>query len=103
MATIGFASDRYGNLGGRATDTGAIDYTTVAADIATLVADGASPTQGHVNTLNSDWATLKTTLDLSVAVPTAGLKVIIDTTMTKNQALAALEKIMAAVRASSLT
>ena len=26
-------------------------YATVATDIATLVSDGASPTQGHVNTL----------------------------------------------------
>lgn len=34
--------------------------TTVAADIATLVADGASPTQGHVNTLNTDWGTFLT-------------------------------------------
>lgn len=33
---------------------------TVAADIATLVADGASPTQGHVTTLNTDWGTFLT-------------------------------------------
>lgn len=32
--------------------------TTVAANIATLVADGASPTQGHVNTLNTNWGVL---------------------------------------------
>lgn len=36
----------------------AIDTTTVAANVATLVADGASPTQGHVNTLNTNWGTL---------------------------------------------
>jgi hypothetical protein len=32
--------------------------TTVAADVATLVSDGASPTQAHVNTLNTDWTAL---------------------------------------------
>ena len=31
---------------------------TVAADVATLVADGATPTQAHVNTLNTDWTAL---------------------------------------------
>ena len=36
--------------------------TTVNTDVATLVADGASPTQGHVNTLNTDWSTFKTAL-----------------------------------------
>lgn len=35
---------------------------TVAADIATLVADGATPTQAHVNTLNTDWGTFLTAL-----------------------------------------
>lgn len=34
--------------------------TTVAADVATLVADGATPTQAHVTTLNTDWATFLT-------------------------------------------
>ena len=33
---------------------------TVAANIATLVTDGASPTQGHVNTLNTNWGTFLT-------------------------------------------
>jgi hypothetical protein len=32
--------------------------TTVDANIATLVADGASPTQAHVTTLNTNWAAL---------------------------------------------
>lgn len=34
--------------------------TTVAANIATLVADGASPTQAHVTTLNTNWGTFLT-------------------------------------------
>lgn len=33
--------------------------TTVNTDVATLVADGATPTQAHVNTLNTDWTALK--------------------------------------------
>lgn len=36
--------------------------TTVAADVATLVADGATPTQAHVTTLNTDWGTFLTSL-----------------------------------------
>lgn len=38
----------------------AASSTTVAANIATLVADGAVPTQGHVNTLNTNWGTFLT-------------------------------------------
>lgn len=36
--------------------------TTVAADVATLVADGATPTQAHVNTLNTDWTALSASI-----------------------------------------
>jgi hypothetical protein len=36
------------------------DKTTVDGNIATLVADGATPTQAHVNTLNTNWTTMKT-------------------------------------------
>jgi hypothetical protein len=43
------------------------DYATFASDLATLVADGAAPTQGHVNSVNSDWTTLKGILDGLVA------------------------------------
>lgn len=32
---------------------------TVSTDVATLVADGASPTQAHVNTLNTDFGLLQ--------------------------------------------
>lgn len=35
---------------------------TVTADIATLVADGATPTQAHVNTLNTDYTAFLATL-----------------------------------------
>lgn len=36
----------------------ATDTAAVAAAIAVLVADGASPTQAHVNTANAAWGTL---------------------------------------------
>lgn len=41
--------------------------TSVAADVATLVADGASPTQAHVTTLNTDWGTLLTAINAYTA------------------------------------
>lgn len=37
--------------------------TAVNSAVATLVADGASPTQAHVTTLNTAWSALKTALD----------------------------------------
>jgi hypothetical protein len=45
---------------------------TVAADIAVLVADGASPTQAHVNTLNTDWGTYLTAVNALLAGLAAG-------------------------------
>lgn len=53
------------------TSVAAINYTTVAANIATLVADGASPTQAHVTTLNTNWATLKALIDAAVTAAAA--------------------------------
>lgn len=55
-ADAGKYSTSVGRLGGA-------DYTAVAAAIATLVADGASPTQAHVTTLNNAWTTLKGLID----------------------------------------
>lgn len=59
-------------------NTAAISYTAVAADIATLVADGATPTQAHVTTLNTDWGTLKTQIDAKQAEVSANLVVQFD-------------------------
>lgn len=50
----------------------AIVYTSVAADIATLVADGATPTQAHVTTLNTHWTALKALIDTAVALAPSG-------------------------------
>lgn len=53
----------------------AMATTTVAANIATLVADGASPTQGHVNTLNTNWGTLLTLIDAAKVAAAAAIPV----------------------------
>lgn len=52
------ASDPVGICHKVADVTQSVASATVAADIAVLVADGASPTQGHVTTLNTDWTAL---------------------------------------------
>lgn len=49
---------QFGNAGPVVDVLNSVATTAVAADIAVLVADGASPTQGHVNTLATDWTTL---------------------------------------------
>jgi hypothetical protein len=59
--------------------------TAVAADIAVLVADGASPTQGHVNTLNTDWGTFLTALTAyNAAVAALGGSVSADVSLLIN-------------------
>src|SRR5271166_2370205 len=41
---------------------------TVATNVATLVSDGASPTQAHVTTLNTNWGSLKAALAYDVVI-----------------------------------
>ncbi len=67
------------------TSVAAIVYTTLAAAIATAVADGASPTQAHVTAINNAWTTVKGEIDAAVtaaaAAPTSqtgGLVVVVD-------------------------
>lgn len=71
--------------------------TTVAADVATLVADGASPTQAHVTTLNTDWGTFLTafnTYKAGVGALTADVTLMFNpsTVTNMNQLRAALRK-----------
>ncbi len=63
-SSVGHASDVV-NSSSTATDSAAVDtlQATVAANVATLVADGASPTQGHVTTLNTNWGLLNTAVN----------------------------------------
>ena len=49
-------------------------YASVVTDIATLVSDAGSPTQGHVNTLNTDWGVFKTALDAAIAAAATAAK-----------------------------
>lgn len=86
--------------------------TNVAAAVAVLVADGASPTQAHVNTLNTAWgllataiATAKTsTAAAKVAAAPANAVLDIDTAVltTKNAVRATLRNIMHQVDGSGL-
>lgn len=57
-----------GRYGVTAKGASAPDFATVTADIATLVADGASPTQAHVTTLNTDYAPLAAAINGDVTV-----------------------------------
>lgn len=66
--------------------------SSVVADTATLVADGASPTQGHVNTLNTDVTALNTALSGDVVVVWDGSVV-----TNKRQLQAALRHALRAV------
>jgi len=64
---------------------------TVAADVATLVADGVTPTQGHVNTLNTDWGTYLTAENLKRA---GVVNIEYDTTLTINQIREAIRSLL---------
>jgi len=98
--------------------TAAPSTTAVAAAIGVLVADGASPTQAHVTTLNSAWTTLLAAIVAQVALVstadtaaglndgTNGVSMTIDlakvaTATVLRKVLSALEK--AAVAAGALT
>lgn len=43
-------------------------FAAVTADVATLVADGASPTQAHVTTLNTDYTALAAAINGDVTI-----------------------------------
>ncbi len=73
--------------------TTASTQATVAADIATLVADGASPTQAHVTTLNTDWAAFIATLG---TLP-AKNDVVVSVNTTAVTTLGALRAVMATI------
>lgn len=89
--TIGtaFANGSYGpSVKGGA----APSFAAVTADVATLVADGASPTQAHVTTLNTDYTALAAAINGDVSV-------VWDTTKIthRNQLRAALTRALHAV------
>ena len=78
--------------------------TAVAADVATLVADGASPTQGHVTTLNTDYTALAaaiTAFEADIAGVPATADVLISyntsTVVSKSTLRLAVERLLQAL------
>ena len=120
MARIAFGATLNGDLGqGRfntsagsvapATTSAAIANgtlrTDVAAAVATLVADGASPTQAHVTTLNNAWGLLNTAIgNAATAAAAANVVLDVDTGVvtTQNGIMAALRELMQTVKGSGL-
>jgi hypothetical protein len=80
---------------------------TAAADVAVLVADGATPTQAHVTTLNTDYTALATAIATSVADvsanPSANVVIVWDATITKRAQLrSALRSALTLLNGSSI-
>jgi hypothetical protein len=77
-----------------------LDTTAVDADVTQLVTDAGSPTQDHVNTLATDWSTLSIASTALTAAITGDVSVQWNSaTITKrNQLLAALRKVITAVK-----
>lgn len=89
--------------------TAAPATATVAANVATLVADGATPTQAHVTTLNTNWGAFLTgetayRAAVGTAIAGADLTVLFDTSkFTKlNQVKAALAAVLQSAQASGI-
>lgn len=85
------------SVGGKA-DIVAADTTDVAAAIAVLVADGASPTQAHVTTLNNAWTTLLAAITAinGAAADSADLKIVVNnaTVTTTNKFVALMRALL---------
>lgn len=88
MAITGSTWDQFGNLTGRIADPTAAQIATMQAAVDVLVADAATPTQAHVNTMVTAWNAV------SSAVGTGGgVKIIVDSAIitTRNQLVMAIE------------
>ena len=97
MAFASITASAAGVLAGGAVPATAASTTAVAAAIGVLVADGASPTQAHVTTLNNAWTTL-----LAAIVAVNGSIASADATLVINQANVTTRKQMQAIFASIL-
>lgn len=82
--------------------TSALSTTNVAADVATLVADAALPTQAHVTTLSGHWTTLLAAITGQTVANSGDVSVSIDTSTitTYTQLKACLDAILRAARGS---
>lgn len=76
-------------------------YAAVATDIATLVSDGASPTQAHVTTLAADWAILKAILDGNQTAAAGTVVATIDLTTITDWGM--LDKAFRAIRSAAIS
>lgn len=76
--------------------------TTATADMATLVADGASPTQAHVTAMNTAFGAMVGPLNALHVAST--VSIVFDTTgiTTMNQLKAALKNLELQIRGSGL-
>lgn len=68
--------------------------TATDTAVGVLVADGAAPTQAHVNDLAAAWATLEAAIDAAVAQVSGNLVITID-----NANITTLSKLRKALRA----
>jgi hypothetical protein len=89
MATRSFSSSTVGYVAPKGDNTASVE-----AAIAVLEADGAAPTQAHVNSLRTVWNTLKSG-NVIVTIDTAAVT-------TRTQLRAALDAVMFNLQGSDL-
>lgn len=102
MARISFASNATGLQVGRSADISAATAAVAAAEVdvaaavAVLVADGASPTQAHVTTLDAAHTILAAAIVANSASQSGAVVVSIDNSVvtTRNQLRAALRALL---------
>lgn len=77
-----------GDLVGRVSDPTAAQIATMQAAVDVLVADAASPTQAHVNTMVTAWNAVS-----AAAATGGGVKIVVDSSIitTRNQLVTAIE------------
>ena len=103
--TIGYTASAVARKGDRETTIQSPPATTtVAANIATLVSDGALPTQAHVTTLNTNWGTFLTSYNAvvaAIALSSDDVIVSFKTSLTTNQRRDALRAVLAQIEGIS--
>lgn len=101
-------SETFNSTLGRPRDPSTAEAATVAAavavaaDVATLVADAASPTQAHVTTLNGHYTTLAAAIATLTGNVSGDLVILINRANvdTKNKFLSLLRQLQAQVEAT---
>lgn len=82
--------------------TFASTQATLVADLATLVADGASPTQAHVTAVNSDYTAFAATLGVAPVVRDVIVSIDIAKVVSVNVLEEAFREIVKTIRGSGL-